>query len=288
MDFNIYLYDNQLMCSDSGRTKAIRDILGSIHNYNDRSNVGKDVFTEELNCCLAISSIPYIVSICNNCNNNGYVTLQEPFILFIHTSNKCFYRFIDALLTHSTNCWIVCYSGADSADAFDNIERKHKSKENIRFFPRIYPSITSETLKQKWDINTFVQAVINQEKNPFDRLVRKGTPHLIALSILCQGYLAAHEYNEIYTKLPIELRNIVKDKNNLTLTENNQWWNGVVDVALIEDELKLKEEKESEDFKKNDIGDIRGLLIAIQNSEINDQDIVIKAHKAVPKVLKIS
>ena len=274
MAYNIYLYDNQLVSdeleNDSGRTRAIRDILCNIANnsahYNDRSNVGKDVFIEPLICNLNNSPVTYIPEICNACNYLDYKTLIEPFILFIHTSNKCFYRFIDQFLAADVTCWIVCYSGADKADAFNTIMTKHSKKQNIRFHPYISPSITSQTMRQEWDINAFVHAVINQEENPFDRLVRKGTPHLIALSILCQGYLAARGGGGLNVWNDSLQGMLISDAKERT--EKPDWWDPVWedDGTGIEKELKQIEDDGNEETKEAK-GKVQELISKIRDAK---------------------
>lgn len=146
---------------------------------------------------------PFCQDQCDACNNNNvefhtknnsyHCALEKINILFIHTSNKCFYRFIQTTFNDypENDCYVVCYSGGNIPEIFNTIVEKNNGR-HIKFFPNIGYNITDDTLKTKWYLEVFIDAVRSEKNNPFDYLVRKGTPYLIALAILCQGYIAAH------------------------------------------------------------------------------------------------
>jgi len=238
-------------------------------------------FEGDLNGCQIASGFG---EYCNTCTLEvNYYSICVPFILFIHTSNKCFYRFVAKFLESKTPCWIVCYSGGDAADAhaYKALKEKYPSKENIIFSPHISPSVSSEVLNQKWDINAFVEAVIKNQPNPFGYLERKGTPYLTALSILCQGYLAAHEEISLLTNLG-KLKGTATSK--VGITEDANWWLLVIsgNTKSVRDELGDRKNKKA----------VEALLDAIDGKDeksLSGGDgirIVKSAYRVLPEILQ--
>jgi len=118
--------------------------------------------------------------------------------------------------------------------------------------------------------------------------------HLIALSILCQGYLAAHDV-EGFKVTDIELQN--RAIENCRKTEGRKWWEPVLDDAINEgkavekgkiyEELKVVNESNKDNVK------ITKLVNTIKDDELKRNDsnikaftnIVIEAYGQLTKVL---
>lgn len=110
--------------------------------------------------------------------------------------------------------------------------------------------------------------------------------HLIALSILCQGYLAAHGQTKELTgweKVPDEFKEKVKSKADNT--EKKSWWTS----ALGNDEFKIQDElKAVPDDKDNKKKDVQDLITAIYTNgdALPDGNLVAKAYSALKSILK--
>lgn len=105
-------------------------------------------------------------------------------------------------------------------------------------------------------------------------------PHLIALSILCQGYLAAHEQIDV----PKELKGKVKSKAGET--KKKDWWTsalGTNNQSTIEDELKAV--PDDEDIKKENV---RKLITAIYTNgdPMPNGNLVAEAYSALKSILQ--
>lgn len=293
---NVYVIDNR-----STRLSSFKKILNNKSTEYEYKGSAESTFKPE-----SRSIVRPCNENCIDCNKNiVFLPLEKPFILFIHTSNKCFCRYVKQFFANDNNCWIVCYSGDDTADSYEALREKHPSKKNIKFFPHISPSISSEALNHKWDIKAFIEAVITSRPNPFDCLERKGTPYLIALSILCQGYLVDNFYqlnngakedlkhlNEISAKVTVKGLSLQKD-----------WWKPALDNDFMVTEL-IKELGMVNENDRDDNDRIDGLVTALINCDnfaidekkeyslkkekISDftNDKVLPAYKAVSEILK--
>jgi hypothetical protein len=235
----IYIYDSEVYNEnireeDRGRTRAIRDMIFQLKTekiLEEGAKASKDVYILRPLDCKLVSGYG---ELCKQCTLNiGFQPISnDKSIYFIHTSNKCFYRFVSAILNcNNTRSWIVCYSG-DLSTSYKAIESKFPSRKNIEFYPYI---ATYDDIISKWDIPAFVQAVKETKDNPFDYLERTGTPHLIALSILCQGYLAAHGtkdslngWEDVWNKLGKAIKDHRKKyklvASKMSITETKDWW----------------------------------------------------------------
>lgn len=109
----------------------------------------------------------------------------------------------------------------------------------------------------------------------WDLLVPDSKAHLIALSILCQGYLAAHGakdilkgWDEVWNKLSENIRDeknpyqLVEDKRKNT--EAKRWWKG----ALGADQAKILKELNATAIGKNaEKEKVQALIDAIYNKD---------------------
>ncbi len=81
-----------------------------------------------------------------------------------------------------------------------------------------------------------------------ESLKKKNRPHIIALSILCQGYLAAHEGKDLNGWNDSMIGLLVSDAE--TKTEDKSWWQ-----PAFEKKDNEKEIKQSDDFSQTIISD---------------------------------
>lgn len=123
-----------------------------------------------------------------------------------------------------------------------------------------------------------------------ESLKKKNTPHLIALSILCQGYLAAHggagldgwdRVTQDIKSKAVEKLKISDDKKNPTKKE---WWKSALgkdDQSKTEEELKGILEKDDEK------GNLRKLTTAIYTNGVSlpNGTLVADAYEALKGIL---
>lgn len=278
--YNIYLFDNN-SGNENGRRQVIKAIL-------DNSGFSIEKFEEEVFENNRDCSIKYDKDKCKTCDENiEFYDIQKPFILFIHASNACFYRFVKELLEslkddEGNSYWIVCYSGSDKSDAYNELNKEYTNNNNIKFSPKIGALITNEQLNNKWNIKAFVEAVIKNEANPFDKLVNKIPSYLIALSILCQGYLVAHEKIDLPDNLG-KLKETIKSKAGIT-EDVNDWW-----LPVIGGNTKSARDELSNRNGKKVVKDLLDAIDEKNGKNLTGEDgiqIVMDANKALPKILK--
>lgn len=99
--------------------------------------------------------------------------------------------------------------------------------------------------------------------------------NLIALSILCQGYLAAHGGDGLMGELSVELKDIAM-KRWKDLNLENSWWD-IINIDKGNEELK--------DKKKNERENIENMINEIINKKVS-VDKVQKAYDAITRILK--
>jgi len=241
-------------------------------------NCNNRYYKQECTTCKCISSFRKITN--------------EDSIIFIHTTNQCFYGFTKQFVK-TNKYWIVCYSGGgqSSAEAYNDLIEAYPDAKNIDFFG-LSPNAIVGDINSKWDIKGVVEAVLEGKTDPFEFLERKGTPHLIALSILCQGYLAAH-WEELWENniesvlkgwgnLPNELKEKVKGKKGETENIKTFWLSVINDTNNVRNELS----------DGNDKVAVNALLDAIdRKNEVDLKDnwgigIVKDANEALLGILK--
>lgn len=105
--------------------------------------------------------------------------------------------------------------------------------------------------------------------------LNKNLQHLIAFSILCQGYLAAYGGDGLNGKMSGELKDVVM-KRWADLNLENSWWD-IININTLHEELKDKEEDEK--------AKIEDLLIKIINKNVS-VDRVKTAYDAITRIIK--
>lgn len=152
----------------------------------------------------------------------------------------------------------------------------------------------------KPDANITVEKIVEDMPTDIKALLcaSKSYSHLIALSILCQGYLAAHGDDDSINKLSDELKRGVQDlikglpdglkktvqtEDNKNKTKGKSWWTS----ALGDDDSKIQGELEAvqngEEYKTK----VQNLITAIYtNSDpMPDGNLVAKAYSALKSIL---
>ncbi len=237
---------------DTGRTKALRTILGNIADNPLFNDIPKDAFMSHVQ----VFTDQFTPRNENECSGHtlSFLALPKPFILFIHTSNRCFSAFVNRLLLEKpVDSWIVCYSGvSDEPSEYKNLN--NNGFHRINFFGGI--GRDDENVNINWDIPAFVSSVLDKKSNAFDYLVPKTKTYLLNLYPLCLGYLDAHSKTTI----------------NKETTESETWWKGVLGDNLqgdgLKDELRELKEDENEKLVNELIEAINGVKTAtIANKE---------------------
>lgn len=265
---NIYLIDNTIdlnsegekkfITDDTGRTGKLRNILDQIKKNSSQILVN------------ALVQVYTQVPQNDDCGKAALLNLTPPFILFIHTSNGCSKEFLEDLFSKKNglgSSWIACYSGGDEPDWYENLGTN--SFKNIRFFRHI-----GDDVESKWDIPAFVSAVLDKKEKAFDYLVRKPKSHLIALSILCQGYLAVKDPDKIKFTNKIDLTN--KDIN---IPVN--WWEPAFSPGDVFENTDVS--KEIKALGEDAPAGITNLFIKKKEPTA---DLVFEAYKSLSEILK--
>lgn len=136
-------------------------------------------------------------------------------------------------------------------------------------------------------INIFIKTLQEENNAQWELLYERHYNHLIALAILCQGYLAAHggdglgeEWKKVWEKLPDDLKDkkkpyqLVEEKRNKT-KDKNDFWKNVSSRKNIEDELD-----------GNGKATLKPLLDAVYGKESLSVEIVNGAYIALKQILK--
>lgn len=131
-----------------------------------------------------------------------------------------------------------------------------------------------------------------------ESLKKKANPHLIALSILCQGYLAAHgdddSIKELSEELKKEVQDLIKLKNKVQSkagnTEKKIWWTGVFgddDKKGAEGKI-LNELKTISTDNDKEKGKIESLIKKIykNGNTLPNGTLVANAYSALKSILK--
>jgi hypothetical protein len=186
---NIYLYDDTYCENENEiidrRGNSLASLLSAMFEARHLF-FRKQVYSDTAPNCNCDSI--FCSKECKECElyagkkENGKIT-----VVFIHTSNKCFYGFVKQLLNNN-KYWIVCYSGGSIIDANAYNSLPEPKAKNV-FFSVLPKSSTQETINKQWNIELFVRAIVEGYKSPFNYLENKGNPILSALSILCIGFL---------------------------------------------------------------------------------------------------
>lgn len=160
-------------------------------------------------------------------------------ILFIHINNKKAVAFIKDYCEMFQNIYIT--STSPSTEQL----RKIQNCDKVKLFD--FP-ILNETTWKSLDWSSAISRWENGEDFPINYLKPKGKTHLIALSILCQGYLAAH-WDEIDNEkkeslyelksLPDEMKKNAQSNKNKT--KGHGWWH----PAFNNDDLEKKDLKDT-------------------------------------------
>ena len=112
--------------------------------------------------------------------------------------------------------------------------------------------------------------------------------YIISLSILCQGYLAAHGGNGLdgWENLPQNLRDTVQHNEKKNKTENKEdWWKSViVDRVNVENELSNIDDNNENQERKNRIKDLLDEID--KGGGLSNIEIVNNAYSALKQILK--
>lgn len=180
------------------------------------------------------------------------------------------------------NSFVVVFSGGVTGCNRDN------ERENtvwVEFPTEIEKTVSlvsnlinnQNTVDYQSAIKALIQSFLNKQ------------PHyLIALSILCQGYLAAHggegledEWKKVWEKLPDDLKDkqnpyqLIEEKRNSTKDKNDFWKNVIDDRKKVEDELSEDDGEKLTPF----------LNVLYGKGELS-MDIVKNAYIALKSILK--
>ncbi len=208
----------------------------------------------------------------------GYsILLNEGDLVFVHATDHSFW--IEKAQEHRSIDFVFMSRAS--------INREDTWTDNIHICK--YPA---DKLMESDRVKSFFSELLSGNRLWY-LLVPDSKTHLTALSILCQGYLAAHGvkeslngWDEVWNKLPDELKDkenlyqLVKEKINDT--EELNWWTDAIDTEEAEKQLK----------EKGANGAVEALLDAINKknrkvfSGSDGIKIVESANKALREILK--
>lgn len=149
---------------------------------------------------------------------------------------------------------ILCCNGKANQINEINIIIAKYSHTSIAIF-----DVVGSLAKQIKDLSNNIDTNINKIREYV--LKKNPKPHLLALSILCQGYLAAHGGKVLkgWKDLPAELKNKVsKNRDNV----KDKWWN-IIDIEQATNELKDKDTDNK----------ISNLLSQIKDNMVNENTV---------------
>jgi len=157
---------------------------------------------------------------------------SSPCLAFVHTGDQTDNTMHDWLNVSNGQGkrYVIFLSSASIADR--NINSK-----TIYCLNRSITEFLSDTVR----VDEFKKSCEKGEPD-WGILAPLRNSYLIALAILCQGYLAAHKGTDLYNKLPEKIRDKVKEKANTT--EQLSWWEIITKSDDINKEIEALSEDE--------------------------------------------
>lgn len=221
-------------------------------------------------------------------NDTKYLS-SNSFVFYNQNKNEEFNDFLPTIKDISKNLIIWRHETDNSTPSCDVL------KTNLRDKLIFCEGFNHDG---KTAIEKFIRCIAGNTNNYeayFNELIteslkKKANPHLIALSILCQGYLASHGGAGLdgWDKVPDELKNKVQTEDNKNKTKGKSWWTS----ALGNDESKIQNELNAvPDDPKINKHDIIKLITAIYTNgdtlpNGKDGNLVAKAYSALKSILK--
>ena len=218
----IYLIDNRIDRNDLGEKKPISDDTGRTKLLREAFSKIAETYKSKVSFIDNLQV--YSQKVDDNCSNiDRFVQVQQPYILFIHTSNKCFTTFVNNLMSDkSSDNWIVCYSGAPSEPA-EYSQLNKNDFQNIRFIGGVGPA--DENIVSKWDIPAFVKAVLDKNQYAFDLLPRlRSIKELNKLCLNCMLYRMYYQNRNIEKLIiwaDLNVEQISRELNSIGINEMN-------------------------------------------------------------------
>ncbi len=229
-------------------------------NNNRRTNIVKRI----KNLGFKVKSHPFVWGNKNDdnpvCGADNFVSYGD--INLIHSNNICSQEFIKHVLEESSS-WILEYSGGGISGLSTSNTRHGR-----------YPHAVGND-GEIIGLRNFLQAIREgSDRDPFLYLKRRKYEYIIALSILCQGYLAvmaesdkenqSSKFGEALKKMKWdEFRDANQRKNNYSLSKlqskyddvtSLKWWLEPFDLWDFENDTKTKNTRLLQKYK-NDIKD---------------------------------
>ena len=184
---------------------------------------------------------------------------SSPCLAFVHTGDQTDNTMHDWLNVSNGQGkrYVIFLSSASIADR--NINSK-----TIYCLNRSITEFLSDTVR----VDEFKKSCEKGEPD-WGILAPLRNSYLIALAILCQGYLAAHEGTALYKKLPEDIRGKVKAKK--TTTEKLLWWEIITksddinkEIEALKGDIKKTIDKLVSALKDNTNAD---LLLHVENAD---------------------
>ena len=180
-----------------------------------------------------------------------FISIENPFIIFLHLGDGDRFGNMGSLdfytsESYSPNTPIIAYTAKlCREDCLNDIPESSRSK-----FSNVLNAIDNNKMhyficgvhdSSCVNLPLFFHSWSDQLKNtdesnstpPFNLLTKKEYPNLITLSMLCQGYLAAHNEESLsgWGKLNTQVKDLVI--SNKSATETSDWWkNNLSDVDI--------------------------------------------------------
>jgi len=183
----------------------------------------------------------------------------SPCLAFVHTGDQTGNTMQDwrNVSNGQGERYVIFLSSASIADRNINSKTIYCLNRSIREF-------LSDTVR----VDKFKKSCENGEPD-WGILAHLRNSYLIALAILCQGYLAAHEGTALYKKLPEDIRGKVKAKK--TTTEKLLWWEIITksddinkEIEALKGDIKKTIDKLVSALKDNTNAD---LLLHVENAD---------------------
>lgn len=193
---------------------------------------------------------------------------------------------IDLLISNNTKVLIIIHASNDTefAELKITFEKKFSINNNqaVEITRRYSLGDSPNNNNPVYAFETVIKAndygKVDVAYRALYKFVKKQpNPHLIALSILCQGYLVAHGETESLKGWDDKLKNMLIN-GALEKTEDKAWWMETINIEEAEKELGDKGN-----------GKVKALLNAFNKEEIIwavVTKLVIEANKALPKILQ--
>lgn len=199
--------------------------------------------------------------------------ISFSFVLYNQNKTDCFKNFIEHINTLKKYVLIWRHQSENQCPDCASLQNKNMIENLIDCKPFNHDGTKPiEKFMKNISLNETDYSI--EFAKLIEESLKKDTPHLIALSIICQGYLAAHGrkdilsgWDDVWKKLPNDLKDVGFQLKTKSKTEEKGWWKPALGTnldgkSLIEELEALDKAAEFKTLKENNDKSVLDALVS--------------------------